>query len=173
MGPEGKSEQNDYFFTMGPNNLRAEKEFFIRYLRDGDYDLQFELLDRSTLLNSRLTCSDSGYTHVFDKIKHTIHVSKRVDLDEHFRYPLIYKQKYRKTINFVAFRQKVVYRQRKPSNQVAISRQTQMISSPDVIQFTDTSFDNGTVVSSVGITSAERVYDIALEFSGIIASNIY
>jgi hypothetical protein len=149
IGLEGKTDENDYAaFTMGPSKLKTEKEFYIRYLRDGDYDLQFELLDRSTLLNSRLTCDNIGYAYVFDKIKHTIHVSKRVDLDEHFR-------------------QMVVHRQRKPSSQLAILRSTQLISLPDVIQFTtDSSFDNGTVLSNVTINSAERVYDISMEFSG-------
>lgn len=87
LGSEGKSDEGNYFgFTMGPSNLKVEREFFVKYLRDGDFDLQFELLDKDTLLNSRLICDNSAHTYIFDKIKHTIHVSKRVDLDEHFRW---------------------------------------------------------------------------------------
>jgi hypothetical protein len=98
-------------------------------------------------LNTRWHCDNSGYAHVFDKIKHTIHVSKRVDIDEHFR-------------------QVVIHRQRQPSNLPAFSRVTNMISLPDVIQFKDTAFENGTSVLTTGITSSERIFDISMEFSG-------
>lgn len=132
---------------MDANNLKVEKSVFVRYLRDGDYDLQFELLDRSTLLNTRWNCDNSGYAHVYDKIKHTIYVSRRVDIDEHFR-------------------QVVVHRQRQPTSQHLISRITNMISLPDVIQFKDTAFENGTSILTTGITSTENIFDISMEFSG-------
>lgn len=132
---------------MGPNNLKVQKSFFIRYLKDGNYDLQFELLDRSTLLNTRWSCENNGYAQVFDKIRHTIHVSRRVDVDEHFR-------------------QVVVHRQRKPGSKSTVSRVTNLLSLPDVVQFKNTGFDNGTSLSTVGITSTEQIYDISMEFSG-------
>ncbi|KAI6232244.1 A2M domain-containing protein [Aphelenchoides besseyi] len=152
MGPGGKTENADYsVITLNPQHLRVRKSFFVRFLREGTYDVEFHLLDRDQITTFGDGCGEND-KNTLDKVKQSVRVLKRVDVDEHFRQIVIHKQRRSDadTAN---------------ENRAAASTHGRLFSKPDIIQFTESALDNGTILSSVSVSSTERIYDLAMEFS--------
>ena len=93
QGPNGKTDAADYSsVTLEPSRPRVHKSFFVRFLRAGVYTIGVELQDRADVLVKTSAC-EGGEATVLDRLAHRVVVTRRVDVDEHYRQIVLQAQR--------------------------------------------------------------------------------
>ncbi|KAH7699974.1 Protein F13D2.1 a, partial [Aphelenchoides avenae] len=153
VGPDGELGETDYTrVVLSPQQPVVVKNFYIKFLQTGMHNLSFELREESNFPGGDWHCRDSS-VEVFDRIRRQVKVDQRVDVEEHFRQVIIYRQK------------RII----RPEGGAAALAMRKTLS-PEIIDYTQSYPDDDTIFTGIKVNTAEKMYNFAMEFSKYVPS---